>query len=144
MAGPHLGALGPGESATGAATYVVTQADVDRGGLTNAATATGTPPGRVVPPITPPSAVTVPGVDPKTGLVLTKSADPAAGAALGDTITYTFTATNIGNVTLTEVTIADPLPGLTWVTGPAQGTPQAVRQRCRQGGWPSQPFRHPL
>src|SRR5690606_10276859 len=111
----------PGESATGAATYVVTEADVLAGGVTNVATGTGTPPGELVPPSSSPPPVTVGTQDPEPGLLLTKSADPAAGVGLGDTITYTFTATNTGNLTLGDVTIDDALDGLTWVTGPHLG-----------------------
>src|SRR5690606_31882961 len=99
--------LAPGEFATGTATYTVTQADILAGGVTNSATGTGTPPGDLVPPTTPPSEVYVPGEEPGAGLTLVKAAEPASGAALGDTITYTFAATNTGNVTLTDVVITD-------------------------------------
>jgi LPXTG-site transpeptidase (sortase) family protein len=43
---------------------------------------------------------------------LSKSADPEVFIAIDDVITYTFIAENTGDFTLYEVTITDPLPGL--------------------------------
>ncbi|MGX1934677.1 DUF7507 domain-containing protein [Microbacterium resistens] len=94
--------LAPGESVTCTATYVVTQADVDRGAIENSATATGTPP--TGDPVTSgPSDVTVPA-DAQPGISLVKSADKTELVA-GEEITYSFTVTNTGNVTLTDVTV---------------------------------------
>src|SRR5690606_20759653 len=45
--------------------------------------------------------------DQQPGLVLDKSAEPSEELVLGETITYTFTATNTGNTTLTGVEIED-------------------------------------
>ncbi|MEW4925684.1 DUF11 domain-containing protein [Algibacter sp. 2305UL17-15] len=45
-------------------------------------------------------------------LSLTKTADVETYDAVGDIITYTFVTTNTGNVTLNNVTVTDPLPGL--------------------------------
>ncbi len=122
VTGPDLGTLAPGVTATGTATYVVTELDVANGAIDNSATATGTPPGEVPPPVSPLSEVHVP-TDPATpGLDLTKTADTAGPVKVGDTITYTFTAENTGNQTLTDVTVSDELAGLTWVAGPDLGT----------------------
>ncbi len=44
--------------------------------------------------------------------MLEKVADVTSVSVLGDEIVYTFTATNTGNQTLTDVSIADPLDGL--------------------------------
>ena len=120
------GVLAPNQSATATATYVATQADVDRGYVHNAATAQGTPPtrpGEEPPsPITPPPAeVTVPGPEADPALELTKSADKTIFTT-GDTITYSFTLKNTGNVTLTEVSIADALSGLSAITYNWPGT----------------------
>ena len=47
--------------------------------------------------------------------------DGSGGVSLDDTLTFQFTATNTGNVTLTGVLVSDPLPGLgALVCTPAQ------------------------
>ena len=50
--------------------------------------------------------------DQSPALTLDKVADVTTYDEVGDVITYTYVATNIGNVTLANVTITDPLPGL--------------------------------
>src|SRR5699024_107652 len=45
-------------------------------------------------------------------LQLVKTSDAVDNAVAGEIISYSFTATNIGNVTLTDVSITDPLNGL--------------------------------
>nr|WP_304650995.1 SpaA isopeptide-forming pilin-related protein [Tessaracoccus sp. ZS01] len=112
--------LAPQASMTCTATYVVTQADLDNGSVDNTATTTGTPP--VGDDVTDSDDETVPGTQ-SPAIELTKDADVASYDAVGDVITYTFVATNTGNVTLTNVTIVDPLPGMSGLTCvPAQPT----------------------
>ncbi|MYU21164.1 DUF11 domain-containing protein, partial [Streptomyces sp. SID8352] len=95
-------ALAPGDQLTCTATYTVTQADVDEGSITNSATATGTPPSGE-PPVSPPSEVTVPAPsDPALKVVKTASTGKLVA---GEEITYRFTVTNTGNVTLTDVKV---------------------------------------
>jgi uncharacterized repeat protein (TIGR01451 family) len=125
VTGPNVGTLAPGQSATGTATYVVTEADILAGNIHNVATATGDPrcEGEGCDPVTtPPAEEDVPTTDPDPAIEIVKDADTAGPAGLGETITYTFAVTNTGNVTLSNATITDPLPGLTWVTGPNVGT----------------------
>jgi len=95
--------LAPGASVTCTATYTVTQDDVDRGSVNNTATATGAPAGGGDPVTSDPSQASVPN-DPKPGISVVKSADKTKLVA-DDTITYSFKATNTGNVTLTDVKI---------------------------------------
>lgn len=98
--------LAPGDSLTCSATYTLTQADVDSGELTNTATAGGTPPGDTPPPTSDPSTVTVPST-PAPGIEVVKTSDTEEISEVGQEVTYSFEATNTGNVTLTDVVIDD-------------------------------------
>ncbi|WP_418064474.1 hypothetical protein [Pimelobacter simplex] len=97
--------LAAGAQTTCTATYTVTQDDVDRGTLTNTATASGTPTsGASV--ASDPSSAQVPA-DPEPSVSLDKSASPATVARAGETVTYSFVVTNTGNTTLRDVAIAE-------------------------------------
>ena len=101
----------PGGPITCTATYTVTQADVNNGGVSNTATATGTPPPGS-PPLTPPTSTVDVPIDRQPALDLIKSSDRTTALVAGDVITFEFSVTNTGNVGLTDVTVTDPLPGL--------------------------------
>ena len=97
--------LVPGQEAVFTATYVVTQADVDHGSVVDHATATGTTPsGGTVSKIS--NTVTVTATQ-SPQLTITKSASPTTVTAAGQTVTYTFSVVNTGNVTLTSVGVTD-------------------------------------
>ncbi|NYJ00508.1 putative repeat protein (TIGR01451 family) [Nocardioides thalensis] len=104
-----------------AATYTVTQADVDSGRVRNVATASGTQPNGA-PLTSPPDEVVVPvePAEPELSLVktsdITTDRDDDGKGDEGDVITYTLTVTNAGNVTLTDITVIDALPGLSGIT----------------------------
>ncbi|QYA42357.1 DUF11 domain-containing protein [Macrococcoides bohemicum] len=100
--------LAPGETTTGTASKVVTQADIDGGKVKNTANVTGTPPGDTPPP-TDEDTVEVP-TNPSTSITLDK-ATTATGLVAGETVDYTFTVTNTGNVTLKDVIVTDPMFG---------------------------------
>jgi uncharacterized repeat protein (TIGR01451 family) len=100
------GPLAPRDAVTCTATYVVTQADVDSGALSNTATVTGTPPGGTPPPVSPPSTVEVPA-DPQPALEVVKTADVERITAAGQTVTYSFEVTNTGNVTVTDPRVTE-------------------------------------
>ncbi len=125
------GTLAPGEKAEFTATYTAVQADLDKGKIENSATANGTDVNNT--PVSDVSDDDTPGTDEngdgKTGndptfvtntqmprIELDKSSTVPADAKVGDEITYTFVVKNIGNVTLTDVTVTDPMPGLTAIT----------------------------
>ncbi len=123
--------LAPGDTVTCTAPYVVTQADIDAGQLTNTATGTGNPPGGGEPPVSPPSTVVVPAIE-SPAITVVKSADPATVATVGTPITYSFLVTNTGNVTLTDVTVTETAftgtgtaPAITCPAGAASLAPSA-------------------
>ncbi|MBQ9951413.1 MAG: DUF11 domain-containing protein, partial [Clostridia bacterium] len=108
----------PGETAEFTAEYVVTEADILAGKVVNVATANGNNPS---------DDPTDPGEDPvedptddiKVDMIVTKESDADENTGLGDTITYTITVTNAGNVSFTNVVVDDKLEGAVIV--PAEG-----------------------
>ncbi|TYL44872.1 DUF11 domain-containing protein [Nocardioides sp. BGMRC 2183] len=105
--------LAAGSQTVCTATYTLTTADLDAGSVENTAHATGADP----------NDDTVDSPDDTAEVDLTQlpalTVDKAAGAPVdandsgrtdaGDTIAYTFTVTNTGNVTLTDLAIDDPM-----------------------------------
>ncbi|GEM_PF-5285595 len=118
--------LAPGASWTYTATYTVKQSDVDAGKVTNQATVSSKDPSDTPltqvksddpskPGTEDPTEVPVTQTG-KITLVKTASAAPAGGYKLGTQITYTFIVKNEGTVTLKDVVVTDPMPGLSAIT----------------------------
>jgi len=126
------GATGPlaaGATAHFTASYIVTQADLDHGTLTDVATATGTSAGGGTISNTS-NAVTVTAVA-SPGLTLVKSASRATVTTTADTVTYSFFVTNSGNQTVHGITIADGmLPSGTTITCPVTTLAPSANVTC--------------
>jgi uncharacterized repeat protein (TIGR01451 family) len=129
-------ALAPGQSTTCRATYTLTQADFDRGGVFNVARASGqgangesvtSPEGhaRVVLHRTPLLTLT------KTGEV--NKTDGGGSIVAGDTVTYTYELLNNGNVTLTPhwSTMTGSAPSTAGARLWRPATPLPARPRTR-------------
>src|SRR5690625_4430957 len=100
------GTLAPGATATcGPVLYTVTQTDVNNGFVFNEATATGEDPSG--DPVED-SDETNTGLDQNPAIALDKQVVSDGPYGLGDTIEYTITATNTGDVDLYNVVISDP------------------------------------
>ncbi len=126
------GALSPNESMTCNATYIITQADLDTGFVTNIATASGGG-------ATSNTAIATAYAVQMRALSLTKVADPSTYDAVGDIITYTYTIVNTGNVTLnaSTQTQVNPLEDATIVLGEElahNGADLAITSQQSPGG----------
>ncbi|PRZ19378.1 DUF7507 domain-containing protein, partial [Flavobacterium granuli] len=124
----NVGILDVGETWLFTATYTVTQTDVDNGQITNQASVNGTAPDTTI--VTDQSGSSTTNNDPnvipicntasiaitKDGIYQDTNQDGIPN--LGDKIVYNFVVKNTGNVTLTNVSITDQLPGLVISGGP--------------------------
>ncbi|MGD2252553.1 MAG: hypothetical protein PVF70_06525 [Anaerolineales bacterium] len=97
-------------------TYIITQADIDNGQLTNTASVSGTYeiPGGCggIPQVIPVDAGTSHTIlaAQQASISLSKTASPTSFFNLGEVITYTYTVENIGNVSLAgPITITDDM-----------------------------------
>ena len=114
-----IGNLAVGETVTITASYEVTSDDIEAGHVLNTATAAGDP---IDDPKNPEEPQKPEGEDEEddetddldTTLTVVKTSNVPEGATvgLGDTIIYTFTVTNDGNVPYTGVSVVDALDGL--------------------------------
>jgi LPXTG-site transpeptidase (sortase) family protein len=102
-----IASLAPGATASCTASnniYILTQADIDAGSRANTATATGKDPGNNDVTDTDSKTVTL---TQNPSLNVVKSSTTTSITAAGQVAPYTFTVTNTGNVTLTNVTVTD-------------------------------------
>ena len=100
--------VAPGGTCTLVGTYVVTAADVTAGQIDN----TGTADSDQTAPVT--DGETVSGADAgvggrQAGAGESRTRTVQGDVSVGDTLTYTVTATNTGTANLTDVVVTDPL-----------------------------------
>jgi gliding motility-associated-like protein/uncharacterized repeat protein (TIGR01451 family) len=112
---PALTSLAPGTSQSFTFTYTIKQSDLDAGSVTNFVSVSGASPSNVQ--VTNQASITILSRQ-NNGILLTKSGNPATYSQVGEEITYSLEVRNTGNVTLSNVTITDPLTGLNQNLGP--------------------------
>ena len=129
-----IASLLAGANATVTGTYILTQADVDGGKVTNSALATGKDPnGKDVKDISGTTvendtATTTPLVQ-SAKLEVIKTASTDGYSLAGDVISYTIEVKNTGTVTLYQILVTDPLTGLsTTIASLAPGRSQLFNE----------------
>ncbi|MFV5696551.1 gliding motility-associated C-terminal domain-containing protein [Flavobacterium sp. LB3P122] len=146
--------VGASDSTTFSAVHTITQADINTGFVYNLATATGTPPSGpnltdtssdptpctscAVNPECPDCTITPLTQTPSITLVKTGTFNDTNNdgfAQAGEKINYTFTITNTGNVTVTNIVITDPLIGLIITNSPISILAPGVINSSVTGGY---------
>ncbi|AMQ55123.1 DUF7507 domain-containing protein [Algoriphagus sanaruensis] len=120
----NVGTLNPGQSAIRTTSYTVTQSDVNAGFVLNTALTTGDSPDGNDPSDETEEETPI---QRNPSIQIVKTDNGAEVDAAGDVITYTLTATNTGNVTLTNVVITDPLTGYEENVGTLNPGQSAIR-----------------
>jgi hypothetical protein len=130
--GYPISELAPEAVATCTATFTITQAHINAGGVTSSATVSATSAVSGVDDPASVSASSTLSISRTAALDFAKSAaldtavtGPADRPDVGDRINFSFTVTNSGTTTLTGVQIADPMPGLSALSC-APALPSAV------------------
>ena len=109
--------LVPGESKEFTTEYTVTEKDIRAGKVVNEATAEGESPDPDVPEVpVDPGEKEDPTEAEKPSLFVEKTAQPDEDGVynLGDEIVYTIKVVNNGNMTVTDIDVADDLTGALW------------------------------
>ena len=119
--------LAPAADEVCTASYTTTQSDVDAGGITSTGVSSGTPPNG--PGVTASSSLTIPA-NQSASIQIVKSATVGSFSEPGTPITYKYHVTNNGIVTLTTVTVTDPMPGLSAITCPDSTLAPAADEIC--------------
>lgn len=109
------GSLGAGQAVTATATYALTQEDLDGGRVDNTANVTGIVPGGEGVAAEATESI-IPSATPELTVVKTATLDEAEAVKAGMEVTYEFEVRNTGNVTIADVALDDPLPGLSGIT----------------------------
>ena len=120
-------AAGVTETCTG--TYVVTQADVDAGSVTDTATAGATSASDVALS-SPASSVIVPASGAVSALSVADSTTSTGYGAAGDTISYHYLVTNTGTTTLSGIAISDSLMSSGTISCPAGTLAPEATESC--------------
>ncbi len=124
---PAAVTLNPGQSQVFSATYVLDQIDLDNmaaatdplTAIDNTASATGMPVDGILSNV--PNSTVETGLTPSPSMTVLKEVSPTTSFdAAGETITYQYTVTNTGNITINNVTPTDSGP--TFNGQPAAGT----------------------
>ena len=123
----------PGASVTCSATHTVTQSDLNAANITNVAHATGNPPGEGAPVTGTSNTLVIDSVQ-SPALSLDKTADTASFDAAGTLVTYSYLATNTGNVTLDPGSISVTRPGRDTGHRPTCGS--SIDWRPATAPWP--------
>ncbi|MDR6631856.1 putative repeat protein (TIGR01451 family) [Phyllobacterium sp. 1468] len=127
LKGGPLASLAPGASDTKtfSAVYTLTQADIDKGSVENTASVTGTPP--TGNPVTTTSEGTVVDIEPAPAMTIAKIADRSTISQAGDKISYTFTISNTGNATLSNLAVYDKVVSASPICQVQQLAPKAEK-----------------